>query len=65
MSHVDAVDGFSTGTSVPWMCALLRLPRLKGKSHADDHDNQFRHRQVRFPGFMGLILAAKWSFATS
>jgi hypothetical protein len=27
MSHVDAVDGSSAGTSVPWMWALLRLPR--------------------------------------
>jgi len=34
----------STGTSVPWMWALLRLPRLRGASHADDNDNRFRHR---------------------
>jgi hypothetical protein len=25
---VDAVDGSSTGTSVPWMWVLLRLPRI-------------------------------------
>jgi transposase len=42
------VDGSSTGTSVPWMWALLRLPRFKGASHADDNDNRFRHRQVSF-----------------
>ncbi len=49
-SHFDAVDGSSTGTSVPWMWALLRLPRFRGASHADDNDNRFRHRQVGFPG---------------
>ena len=31
-SVVDAVDGSSTGTSVPWMWALLRLPRFRGAS---------------------------------
>jgi hypothetical protein len=40
MSLVDAVDGSSAGTSVPWMWALLRLPRFRGESHADDHDNR-------------------------
>ena len=49
-SGIDAVDGSSTGTSVPWMWALLRLPRFRGASHADDNDNRFRHRQVGFPG---------------
>ena len=49
-SAVDAVDGSSTGTAVPWMWALLRLPRFRGASHADDNDNWFRHRQVGFPG---------------
>jgi hypothetical protein len=29
-SGIDAVDGSSTGTSVPWMWALLRLPRFEG-----------------------------------
>jgi len=24
------VDGSSTGTAVPWMWALLRLPRFRG-----------------------------------
>jgi SRSO17 transposase len=47
---VDAVDGSSTGTSVPWMWGLLRLPRFRGASHADDNDNRFRYRQVGFPG---------------
>src|SRR5258705_1223414 len=46
----DAVDGSSTGTSVPWMWALLRLPRFRGASDADDNDNRFRHRKVGFPG---------------
>src|SRR5882757_1120013 len=50
MSESDAVDGSSTGTSVPWMWALLRLPRFRGANHADDNDNRFRHRQVSFPG---------------
>ena len=49
MSESDAVDGSSTGTCVPWMWALLRLPRFRGVSHADDNDNRFRHRQVGFP----------------
>src|SRR5207344_3560976 len=50
ISEVDAVDGSSTGTSVPWMWALLRLPRFRGASDADDNDNRFRHRKVGFPG---------------
>ena len=29
-SASDAVDGSSTGTRVPWMWALLRLPRFRG-----------------------------------
>ena len=33
---VDAVDGSSTGTSVPWMWGLLRLLQFRGASHADD-----------------------------
>jgi len=33
---------------VPWMWALLRLPRFRGASHADDHDNRFGHRQGSF-----------------
>jgi hypothetical protein len=49
-SQFDAVDGSSTGTSVPWMWALLRLPRFRGASHADDNDNRVRYRQVGFPG---------------
>jgi hypothetical protein len=49
-SVVDAVDGSSTGTSVPRIWALLRLPRFRGASHADDDDNRFRYRQVGFPG---------------
>ena len=39
MSGIDAVDGSSTGTRVPWMWALLRLPRFRGATHAEDHDN--------------------------
>src|ERR1700752_666084 len=50
MSVADAVDGSSTGTSVPWMWALLRFPRFRGASDADDNDNRFRHRKVGFPG---------------
>jgi hypothetical protein len=30
MSVHDVVDGSSTGTRVPWMWALLRLPRFRG-----------------------------------
>src|SRR5215204_3096989 len=49
-SAVDAVDGSSTGPSMPWIWPLLRLPRFRGVSHADDDDNRFRYRQVGFPG---------------
>src|SRR6476660_7990386 len=49
-SAVDAVDGSSTGTRVPWMWALLRLPRFGGATHADDQDNRFRHCQIGVPG---------------
>src|SRR6476659_4220115 len=49
-SGIDAVDGSSTGTRVPRMWALLRLPRFRGASHADDHDNRSRHCQVSVPG---------------
>ena len=38
------------GTRVPWMWALLRLPRFRGAIHADSHDNRSRHRQVGLPG---------------
>ena len=47
-SGSDAVDGSSTGTRVPRMWALLGLPRFRGASHADDHNNRFRYRQVGF-----------------
>ena len=50
LSQFDAVDGSSTGTTVPWMWALLGLPRFRGQSHADDNDNRFRYRQDSFPG---------------
>jgi hypothetical protein len=40
MSLVDVVDGSFAGTSMPWMWALLRLPRFRGESHADDNDNR-------------------------
>src|SRR5262249_36772724 len=39
LSAFDAVDGSSTGTEVPSMWALLRLPRFGGANHADGHDN--------------------------
>src|SRR5260370_23026005 len=48
-SGFDAVDGSSTGTRVPRMWALLRLPRFRGASHADDHDNRSRLCQVSVP----------------
>jgi hypothetical protein len=50
ISEFDAVDGSSTGTRVPWMWALLRLPRFGGANHADDHDNRSRYCQISFPG---------------
>src|SRR5262249_35240141 len=48
LSAFYAVDGCSTGTEVPSMWALLRLPRFGGANHADGHDNRPRHRKVGF-----------------
>jgi hypothetical protein len=48
MSALDAVDGSSTGTEVPWMWVLLRPPRFGGAKHASGHDNRSRYRQVCF-----------------
>src|SRR5215471_9658582 len=31
----DAVDGSSTGTRVPWMWGLIKLPRFGGATHAN------------------------------
>jgi hypothetical protein len=54
-SDFDAVDGSSTGTSVPWMWALLRLPEtdvvgLVGaiSDLVDRSEVGFRGRQVAF-----------------
>src|SRR5476651_2569228 len=32
------------------MWELLRLPRFRGATHANDHDNRSRHYQVGLPG---------------
>ncbi|MDB5580751.1 MAG: hypothetical protein JWR80_5927 [Bradyrhizobium sp.] len=53
-SASDAVDGSSTGTSVPWMWALLRLPRFRGASHADDNDKADIEK-LRAPSGYGLV----------
>src|SRR3970040_2788983 len=50
MSASDAVDGSSTGTSVPRMWVLLMLPRFGGANHASGHDHRSRHRQVGISG---------------
>ena len=47
MSVIDAVDGSSTGTEVPCMCAL-KAPPFGGAKHASGHDNRSRHRKVDF-----------------
>ena len=49
-SVVDAVDGFSTGTGVPSMRGLLRLPRFGGAKHANHYDDRSRHRKVSLSG---------------
>jgi uncharacterized membrane protein YkvA (DUF1232 family) len=46
MSPFDAVDGSSTGTRVPKMWALLKLPRFGGATHANGFDNRSRYREV-------------------
>jgi hypothetical protein len=38
------------GTSVPWMRALLGLPRFGGATHANGNDNRSRHREVGLSG---------------
>ena len=43
MSAIDAVDGSSTGTRVPKMWVLLRLPRFGGATHANGFDNWSHH----------------------
>src|ERR1700733_6017933 len=50
MSDIDAVDGSSTGTSVPWMWVLLKLPRFGGAKHASDHDTRSRHCEAGLSG---------------
>jgi hypothetical protein len=50
-SAFDAVDGSSTGTEVPSMWALLRLPRFGGANHADGHDNRPTPFQINAPTF--------------
>jgi transposase len=47
-SGSDAVDGSSTGTGVPSMWGLLRLPRFGGAKHANDYDGRSRRRKVIF-----------------
>ena len=33
---------------MPWMWALLRLPRFRGATHANGHDNRSRYCKVGF-----------------
>jgi hypothetical protein len=49
-SVVDAVDGSSTGTGVPRIWGLLRLPGFGGAKHANDQDDWSGYREVGFPG---------------
>jgi nicotinamidase-related amidase len=46
----DAVDGSSTGTRVPWMWGLIKLPRFGGATHANHYDNRSRHRKISVSG---------------
>src|SRR5262245_2944808 len=50
MSAIDAVDGSSTGTQVPRIRELLRLPRSGGAIYADDHDNRTGYCEVQVHG---------------
>jgi hypothetical protein len=54
-SVVDVVDGSSTGTRVPRLWELLRLPRFRGATHADDHDNLWTSPSL-FSRFMELMV---------
>jgi hypothetical protein len=49
MSAFDAVDGSSTGTRVPRMWELLRLPRFRGVSHANGYDGLDIAKTFRCP----------------
>ena len=62
MSAIDAVDGSSTGTRVPSMWGLLRLPRFGGAKHANGYDNRFRYlRDLFTAGALAVIRYAKSS----
>src|SRR6188472_1888453 len=50
MSAIDAVDGSSTGTRVPWIWEPLKLPRFGGATRANCYDNRFRHRKISISG---------------
>src|SRR5438067_9734550 len=58
-SSFDAVDGSPTGTRVPWMWGLLRLPRFGGAIHANGYDDRSRHRQVSVSGVHGVDAAGQ------
>jgi len=47
-SVFDAVDGSSTGTSVPWMWVLLRLPTI-----SEERAMQTIRRKIRHSSYSG------------
>src|SRR5580704_7274509 len=47
---IDAVDGSSTGTGVPWMWVSIRPHDSEEPSHASNYDHRSRHCEVCFPG---------------
>ena len=62
-SGFDAVDGSSTRTRVPRMRALLRLPRFRGATHADDHNNRHGVDAAGEVVILGLVRDPQPEFA--
>jgi hypothetical protein len=53
MSALDAVDGSSTGTEVPWIWVLFKAPRFGGATHASGHDFYGDQIDVKFESHAG------------
>jgi hypothetical protein len=59
-SAVDAVDGSSTGTAVPWMWVLLRPPRFGGAKYASGNRSPQAQAPVRFAILPEAIAVPHW-----
>jgi hypothetical protein len=55
MSAVDAADGSSTGTAVPWIWALFKAPSMMAATGSNANTRQVCSN-VRFEGKSGPIM---------